>query len=277
MPELPEVETVRRGVEHRVVGRTIRTATVDGARTVRRSGAEHVQGRLAGTRLTAAGRRGKYLLCPLDSGDVLLVHLRMSGQLRLMPAGSPRPRHCHVTLDLGDEELRFVDPRTFGEVVVVDPDRLAEQAPDLVRLGPDPLTDALGPDDLAGLLRTRRRSMKPLLADQHVIAGLGNIYTDEVLHAARVRPDRRSDTLSAREIDRLHGAIATVLAEAVAMGGSTLRDAQYVDLDGQPGSYQLHHRVYGRAGAPCRTCGRARVRRIPVGGRSAFVCLRCQR
>jgi formamidopyrimidine-DNA glycosylase len=277
MPELPEVETVRRGLEARVVGRRIERVEVSGARTVRRTSASAVIDGLTGATLTAARRRGKYVVCSLDSGAWLLVHLRMSGQLLLAPADAVRPKHTHVVIGLGEEELRFVDPRTFGEVVVVDPVRLDIEAPDVASLGVDPLADGLDRAELRRLVHGRRRQLKALLLDQRLIAGLGNIYVDEILHAARLRPERRSDTLTSREIARLHSSIHAILDAAIEARGSSLGENQYVDLMGEGGGYQTVHRVYGRAGQRCPTCSRATVERVVVGGRATHFCPRCQR
>lgn len=280
MPELPEVETVRRGLEARVVGRRIDSVEVGRERAVRRTSAREVIDGLTGTTIVAADRRGKYLVGRLDSGDALMIHLRMSGQLLLAAAGTPRPSHTHVVLDLvGEpaEELWFVDPRTFGEVVVFDPDHVDVEVPELATMGIDPLADGLDPPTLAALLRGRRRQLKALLLDQHVIAGIGNIYADEILHAARVHPGRRSDTLRGAEVRRLHAAIHDVLTAAIGAGGSTLGNNQYVDLMGSGGSYQEDHRVYGRAGERCVTCGRGIVRRAVTNGRSTYWCPVCQR
>lgn len=278
MPELPEVETVRRGMEQRMVGRRFEHVEVGRPRTVRRTSAEAVIHGLTGTTLVAVRRRGKYLVGELDSGDHVMIHLRMSGQVLVDPAESPRPAHTHVAARLSGEpeEFRFVDPRTFGEVVVFDPSDVARQLPELARLGPDPVADGLSRAQLAGLLR-RRRQLKALLLDQAVIAGLGNIYTDEVLHHARLHPFRAADTLTARQVGALHAAIHEVLAAAIEAGGSTLSDAQYVDLAGATGSYQDDHLAYGRAGLGCLTCGRGTIVRLSLAGRSTFVCPRCQR
>jgi len=161
--------------------------------------------------------------------------------------------------------------------VVFDPDHADVQMPELARLGVDPVADGLGRDQLARLLRGRRRQLKPLLLDQSVIAGIGNIYCDESLHRARLRPDRLADSLTPREITRLHEAVTSVLAEAVEAGGSTLADTQYVDIEGQGGWFQVQHRVYDRAGQRCLTCGKADIVRTVSGGRSTCHCPRCQR
>lgn len=280
MPELPEVETVRRGLEAHVVGRTVDRVEVGRQRTVRRTSAAALIDGLTGTTVLAANRRGKYLLLPLDSGDELMIHLRMSGRVLVGPVGSPRLPHTHVVARFRGApslELHFVDPRTFGEMVVFDPDHLDTELPELVRLGIDPVTDGLSRAQLKRLLHGRSRQLKALLLDQHVIAGIGNIYSDEILHAARLRHDRPAGSLASREITRLHGEIHRVLAEAIAAGGSTLADTQYVDIEGAGGWFQLSHRVYDRAGQPCLTCGRAEITRVVAAGRSTCFCPRCQR
>lgn len=283
MPELPEVETVRRGLASNVVGRLVERVEVGRERTVRRTSATDVVQGLTGATVVAAERRGKYLICPLDTGQAVMIHLRMSGQLLLAPVGAHRPRHTHVVMRLASsperpaEELWFVDPRTFGEVVVFDPAQPDERVPELARLGIDPVVDPFDRATLRRLVLGRRRRMKALLLDQHLIAGIGNIYSDEILHRARIRPDRVSSSLTGREITRLHAAIGEVLAAAIETGGSTLRDAQYVDVTGASGSYQAQHRVYGRAGQRCLTCGRSTIVSAAVAGRLSQYCPRCQR
>ena len=248
----------------RVVRRTSREALIDG---------------LTGTTVTAARRRGKYLMLPLDSGDEMMIHLRMSGQMLLAPRGAARPPHTHVVLHLDDGcEAWFVDPRTFGEIVVYDPERVDEQMPDLARLGVDPITDdAFTPAFLRTALRSTSRALKVVLLDQRVIAGIGNIYADESLHCARLRPDRPAVSVDTRGVRRLHQAILDVLHAAIAAGGSTLDDSQYVDLLGKSGWYQDQHTVYGRTGERCRTCGRGWIRRITAAGRGTHFCPVCQR
>ncbi|MFV0307716.1 MAG: bifunctional DNA-formamidopyrimidine glycosylase/DNA-(apurinic or apyrimidinic site) lyase [Desertimonas sp.] len=283
MPELPEVETVRRGLAARVVGRRIDHVAVGRERAVRRTSVRAVVDGLTGTTILAACRRGKYLLLPLDSGDTVMIHLRMSGQLLLAPSGAARPAHTHVVASLAPttrrpaEELWFVDPRTFGEVVVFDPDRAAVEVPELVALGIDPLVDGLDVAMLTRLFADRRTRIKSLLLDQHVIAGIGNIYADEILHRARIHPDREARSLRRPQIAAVHAAMKGILEDSVRAGGSTLGDRQYVDLMGAGGSYQDDHRVYGRAGQRCLTCARGIVRRTIAGGRSTHHCPVCQR
>jgi len=280
VPELPEVETVRRGLQAQVVGRRITNVEVGRERTVRRTSRQALIDGLTGATITAVNRRGKYLLCPLDTGDELMMHLRMSGRLLVAAAGTQRPAHTHVVMHLAGEpaqELWFVDPRTFGEVVVFDPANVAVEMPELAKMGVDPITDGLTRDQFAVLLRARSRQIKALLLDQHVIAGIGNIYCDEALHLAGVRWDRPSDKLTAREITKLHAGVMKVLTEAIEAGGSTLADTQYVGVDGESGWFQLNHRVYDRGGQRCLTCGKANVVKVAVAGRGTHYCPRCQR
>jgi len=221
-------------------------------------------------------------LCDLDSGGVLMMHLRMSGRVLVVDADTARPPHTHVVMHLSPDEsgsrheMWFVDPRTFGEVVVFDRDDEATVAPELARLGPDPIVDGLDEATLAKILRGRRGNLKALLLDQHRIAGIGNIYADEILHRARLRHDRLPSRLDAPTRKRLVAAIHFVLRDAVDKGGSTLDDTQYVGIDGEPGWFQTEHRVYDRAGQRCLTCRKATIVRRVVAGRSTCFCPRCQ-
>jgi formamidopyrimidine-DNA glycosylase len=250
---------------------------------VRRTSREALIDGLTGVKILSANRRGKYLLCDLDSGQKLMMHLRMSGRLIIAKPGSQRPPHTHVVLHLAsaansnvESELWFVDPRTFGEVVVFDPDLLKTQMPDLANLGVDPLNDEFTPETLRELFKNRRGNLKALLLNQHFVAGIGNIYADEILHLAKLRPDRLPGRLTNVALTRLHDAIIEVLNKAVNAGGSTLKDTQYVDLDGQTGSFQDEHRVYGRGGLACLSCGKGRILMTVVAGRTTCYCSACQ-
>ncbi len=277
MPELPEVETVRRGLERHVVGRRITSVDVGRERTVRRTSRAALVAGATDTVVERAERRGKYLLLPLDSGDTMMIHLRMSGQVLLAREGAVRPPHTHVVLHLDDgNEAWFVDPRTFGEVVVFDPGHVEAELPELARLGVDPIAEPFDVERLRVAIGGSRRALKPLLLDQHVVAGIGNIYADEILHRARLRPDRAASSLDRRQVRVLHESIVGVLVEAIEAGGSTLGDAQYVGLLGEVGSYQDDHRVYGRGGERCSTCGRGWIRRTVTGGRGTHFCPVCQ-
>ena len=278
MPELPEVETVRRGLAGRIVGRSITKVDMGRDRVARRTSTATVAMGLTGTTITAVDRRGKYLLIRLTEERTAMVHLRMSGQLLIAPSVVPRPKHCHVAAHLDDgNELRFVDPRTFGEVVVYATVDEAVVVPELARLGRDPLVDGVSRAVLADICAGRQRRLKSLLLDQSAIAGIGNIYADEICHRARLRPDRPAATLHRLHLERLAEAMVSVLNAAVTAGGSTLGDAQYVGVDGQAGSFQDEHRVHARAGLRCGTCGRGIVRRMVIDQRSTYWCGICQR
>ncbi|MGA8681195.1 MAG: bifunctional DNA-formamidopyrimidine glycosylase/DNA-(apurinic or apyrimidinic site) lyase [Acidimicrobiales bacterium] len=281
LPELPEVETVRRGLEERLVGERFVDVTVTGRRTVRRQPPSELVERLRGRTVVAARRKGKFLALVLDDDQVLVIHLRMSGQLLWLAdpddVSLPQaPAHTHVTARLGDgSELRFVDPRTFGEWYVTDdigPDGLPA---DFARFGPDPLVDGLTVNVLRQRLAGHRVALKAALTDQRVISGIGSIYADEICFAARVRPDRRTDTLLRGETARLSRATSGLLAKAVQLGGSSRRDERYRDLMGGLGSYQLHHSVYDRLGQPCGRCGTP-ISRVRFGARVAYCCEGCQ-
>lgn len=277
MPELPEVETVRRDLEKEVVGRRIKAVAVDEPRLVRRHAdpAEFVE-RLQGRQLTGVERRGKYLVLRLGDDDVLVVHLGMSGQLLKAAVKDARPKHTHVVLTFTQGgELRYVDPRTFGELFVTPAATLDVDVPEIGDLGFDPIEAVMSWQHFAAMLLTRKVRLKALLMDQKVVAGIGNIYSDEILWNAGLRYDRSSDTLSSQEIRRLYRAIGEVLHEAVKKRGSSLADQQYRDLYGNVGEYQHEHRVYAREGLPCSRC-RTPVVRERWSGRSTFFCPQCQ-
>lgn len=272
MPELPEVETIRRDLDRELSGQRIVRVVARGRRSLRRHAdpGEFVTA-LLGATVDSVSRRGKYLILALDRPAGVVVHLGMSGQLLLAAAADPEPPHTHVLLGFeSGRELRFVDPRTFGEMFVTGADR-----PELAHLGPDPLADVPSGAALARRLHARRTKLKALLMDQDFLAGIGNLYSDEILFAARLRYDRGSDTLTSVEVGRLHRAIGRILAAAIEARGSSLADEQYRDVFGAIGGYQPYHAVYGREGEACVRCGRTIVR-IKTGGRSTFLCPRCQ-
>ena len=278
MPELPEVETVRRGLERSLVGRRFDTVSVGRERVARRTSRQELRNGLTGARVLAVRRQGKYLLLDLDSDAIAMVHLRMSGQVIIDDGLSEPPRHSHVIglLDDGSRFL-FVDPRTFGEVVVSPRYLVNELIPELGRLGVDPLNDEIEMRTITAICRNRRRRVKSLLLDQSFIAGIGNIYADEICHRAGIRPDRQAATLSSRSRRRLTDSISAVIEEAVELGGSTLADAQYVGVDGKPGTFQDRHRVYAQTGKRCVSCGRGVIRRMVIDQRGSHFCPVCQR
>jgi len=278
VPELPEVETGRRGIEDTVIGRRISEVKVLGRRTVRRQSPAELTDRLLGRRFVAARRRGKFLLLSLDDGAVLVVHLRMTGQLLFFDAKDKPPlaAHTHLTVALDDgSELRFVDPRTFGEWFVTSGLDDRGVPLELEHLGRDPLLEGLPSAYLSSRFAGRRARLKALLTDQRVIAGIGSIYADEICFRAKLRPDRLGGSLTPAELASLARAARSVLGEAVKSRGSSLRDKRYRDVAGELGSYQGRHAVYDRAGEPCPRCGRAVVR-LKIGARSAYCCEGCQ-
>jgi formamidopyrimidine-DNA glycosylase len=276
LPELPEVETIRRGLDREVVGKRIKSVEVTGTRTIRRQTKKQFIAKLEGAKITGVDRRGKYLVLKLDTGELLIVHLRMSGQLRKAQPKDAVIKHTHVVISFTQGgQLRYVDPRTFGELFITAPDELTAVIPELAELGMDPVDEPISWTKFREMLLRRTTKLKPLLMDQAFVAGLGNIYSDEILWEAGLRHDRTPQSLSTMEIRRLYRAIVEVLHEAVKHRGSTLSDQQYVDLQGRPGEYQLLHQVYDREGLACRRC-RSSIVREKLGQRSTFFCPNCQ-
>jgi formamidopyrimidine-DNA glycosylase len=277
MPELPEVETVRRGLAHRVVGRTVAAVEVLHPRAVRAHlpGPADFAARLSGRSLTGAHRWGKYLWLPLDRGDALIGHLGMSGQLLLPEAGTPASPHLRVRIGFADPGLPlwFVDQRTFGGLSVSawEGTGLPEQ---IVHIAPDPLDQGFDEEGFVAALRRRRIAIKVALLDQGLISGVGNIYADEALWRAGLHGQRRTDLLTRPAVRRLLGHVRDVLTEAIDAGGTSF-DALYVDVDGDSGWYERELHVYGREHLPCSRCG-APIRREPFANRSSYSCPRCQ-
>jgi formamidopyrimidine-DNA glycosylase len=278
MPELPEVETIRRDLQGEVVGRKIKSVEVRNGRTVRRHpSAKHFRAQLEGHTIKSIDRAGKYLLLSLDDGKTLVVHLGMSGQLqRSKSAKEPKVPHTHavITFTQGGQ-LRFVDPRTFGEMFVSDPVEGGPAVPELAHLGFDPLEDVMSWEKFWVLLSSHKSGLKSLLMDQEFVAGIGNMYADEILFTAGLRYDRQSNSLSSQEVRRLYRSMVETLAEAVKRRGSSLADEQYRDLFGEVGDYQDQHQAYGREGQACRRC-RSTIVRVKSGGRSTYYCPHCQ-
>lgn len=270
MPELPEVETIVRELRPYVEGQTVQDIQVDRPRTIAAPN-EDVDGFVRagiGRRWEQIGRRGKFILVSLDNDTYLIVHLRMSGRLVLKPLG--QPQHLRARFQFADgTTLYFYDPRRFGRLWLV-----ADPTPVIGELGIEPLSEAFTADVLAGLLRGKRGMLKPLLLDQRLIAGLGNIYADEALYAAGLHPQRQAHTLSQAEIARLHAAIRSVLSQALMHHGTSF-DGVFVRPEGELGRQQEGLSVYGQAGLPCLRCGTP-IQRIVVGGRGTHLCPRCQ-
>ncbi|HEV8564468.1 MAG TPA: bifunctional DNA-formamidopyrimidine glycosylase/DNA-(apurinic or apyrimidinic site) lyase [Actinomycetota bacterium] len=278
--ELPEVEVVRRDLEKDVVGRRIKEAEVKTSKNAMRTIRRHAKrkdftSRLEGHKITKVERRGKYLLMYLDGGDAVVTHFGMSGQFQRGTGRTALPPHTHVVLTFQQGgDLRFIDPRTFGEMFVTPADELGK-VKELQHIAIDPLDQVFTWQTFQYLLAEKAAKMKQLMMDQKFISGLGNIYSDEVLFAAGLRYDRLSNTLSSQEVRRLYRAIQETLQEAIKSRGTTLDDEAYVDLFGKPGEFQNELKVYGRTGLPCRRC-RTPIESVKISGRSAYYCPQCQ-
>lgn len=264
MPELPEVETIVRGLQTPLVGRTITTVDVLWPNTARPSVAI-LQSRLPGRRIDRLTRRGKYLQFALSGGETMFIHLRMSGDLLVTPLSQPAHRHTRAIFGLDNgHRLEFKDPRKFGKVF------FTSNPMEIVgKLGPEPLADDFSAADFIELFKGRHGQLKPLLLNQQFIAGLGNIYASEACFRAGIHPARAADTLSAEELTKLYGAIRQVLRHGIVLKGASL-DAVY-----RGGEFQNYFQVYGRDGEPCPQCGTAIIR-IVQGQRSTFFCPQCQ-
>jgi formamidopyrimidine-DNA glycosylase len=276
VPELPEVEVVRRGLAAHVVGRRFASVEVLHPRPVRRhlGGPEHFVASLTGRRVVGAERRGKYLWLPLDSGDALLGHLGMSGQLLVQPATVVPERHLRVRFGLGgsDRELRFVDQRMFGGLAVSAGG--AELPAEVAHIARDPLDAAFDDEEFVRRVRRRASGIKRILLDQTVVSGVGNIYADEALWRARLHGDRLGVRLTRPQVRTLLGLVREVMEAALLEGGTSF-DALYVDVNGQSGYFDRSLEVYGQEGHPCSRCGSA-VARVPFMNRSSYFCPRCQ-
>jgi formamidopyrimidine-DNA glycosylase len=281
MPELPEVETVARGLRQAILGRRILSVTLGKTDFIDDPVAleEHLPGR----QIEAVERYGKFMLLRLSpatgsngapgDGDVktasLLVHLGMTGQIAPSPAEQPREKHTHVSLLLDDgRELRYTDARRFGRIAYLTELPLAEE---LTGFGADPLE--VSKEEFADRIRGRRARIKALLLDQSVLRGVGNIYADESLWRAKIHPARLGAKLSGKQAETLHRVLQEILRKAIVMRGSSISD--FLDAAGEPGEYQRHHRAYGREGKHCYRC-KTLIRRGIVAGRSSYFCPRCQ-
>ncbi|WP_433657044.1 bifunctional DNA-formamidopyrimidine glycosylase/DNA-(apurinic or apyrimidinic site) lyase [Nocardia sp. CA-128927] len=280
MPELPEVEVVRRGVAEHVVGRVIESVAITHPRSVRRhlEGAADLAARLTGLKVASAERRGKYLWLTFDEPDTsLVVHLGMSGQMLVQPADAPLEKHAHIRATLGDgTQLRFVDQRTFGgwalaPLVEVDGTQVPEPVAHIAR---DPLDPRFDAESVVTAIRAKQTEIKRVLLDQSVISGIGNIYADESLWRAKIHGSRLASGLSRPAVRALLADVGAVMGEALTAGGTSF-DALYVNVNGESGYFERSLAVYGREDEPCRRCG-APVQREKFMNRSSYSCPRCQ-
>lgn len=272
MPELPEVETVRRTLKHLIIGKRIKQVSVHLPRIVRHPSIEEFQQRLMGTKISGIGRRGKFLKIVCKPWT-LVSHLRMEGKYRYVSREEPVCKHTHVIFHFDDDtELRYLDVRQFGTMDLL-PFGEEDHYPPLVKLGIEPLSKEFTPDWFKQNLRKRKARIKSLLLNQAFVVGLGNIYVDEVLFHANIHPERAGSTLTDEEIERLHFHIQDVLAHAIQAGGSSVRT--YRNGEGEMGYFQLNLQVYGRKNQSCFRCDHP-IQRIVVAGRGTHLCPNCQ-
>jgi len=271
MPELPEVETIVRGLRKQLVGLEFSKSEVRLAKCVH--GAEDsFCSSLRGRKILSFSRRGKNIIFHLSGRAALIIHLRMTGQLHIVPRHQTPDKHTHAVFFFKKYpyQLRFNDARQFGRILLEEKGE-GEEIPSLKKLGPEPLE--VSGREFVRRVQSKRQMIKPLLLDQHFLAGVGNIYADESLHQARIHPRRNSATLSGQSLLRLYGALRRILRAAIRSGGTSVRS--YVDSTGAPGRFQNFLHVYQREGEHCWQCG-ATIVREPVGGRSSFFCPHCQ-
>ena len=278
MPELPEIETIRRGLERDTVGRRVKSVDVPIAKAVRRNGSRKAfQARLDGVKLKSVDRRGSLLVFTLDSGELLVVDIGSSGQLlRTAPKDEvAKDTQVIITFTQGGQ-LRLADPVGEAEAFVVTTDLLIDEVPELANLGLDPVASPVSWTAFAqSLVNHRNDRLKPLLLDQSFVVGLGGLYADEILHDAGLRPDREVSTVSTMEIRRLYRSLVEILHEATKHHGTSTDEHPFTDLAGTPGSFQDELQVWGRDGEPCRRC-RQTVTRQRAGGRVTYWCPSCQ-
>ena len=274
MPELPEVETVRRSLLACLKDLSVTAVSVRMPKLIQNLTAEEFTHTMIGRTVLDIERRGKYLMVRLSGEYTLVIHLRMTGQLRYSHPDVPELPHTHIVIYLSDgNELRYTDIRQFGFWFLA-PDDVIEQVSRIAALGPEPLEDSLTPECFAALVVGKKGRIKALLLNQQFVAGIGNIYADEALFCAGIRPERTADTLTSTEIESLYHSLRHVLSQGVRMRGTSFSD--YVDGLGESGSFQHELKVYGRAGKPCAVCGTP-IARLVVAGRGTHICPNCQK
>lgn len=274
MPELPEVETVKRSLAEQIIGLTITGVTVNLVKTIKIPDVSTFKEKVIGKTIRNIRRRGKYLILELSGEDILVVHLRMTGQFTFVTRDEPLKKHTHVIFDIDSGmQLRFVDQRQFGCMWLVTSNEI-DQISGLCALGPEPLEEEFTRNKLDKIISGRKTKIKQVLLDQKAIAGIGNIYADEILFHSAIHPERTAASLNDEEIERLFLAIKYVLGEAVKHRGTSFSD--YVDGRGEKGSHQNYLNVYQQVGKNCPRCGKS-LSRLKVGSRSAYHCPECQK
>lgn len=271
MPELPEVETIVRGLKRTVLGKKIRGIKIVPSRVLQNKPGYFKQN-LIGLKIIGVERRGKNIILQLSSGNLLLIHLGMTGNLIYLKKPAPLKKHDHLNIEFSDKsQLRYNDPRKFGKFKLVKSSRI-ENIKDLKNLGPEPLE--LSKADFVRLVQRRKGRIKSTLLNQKFIAGIGNIYADEVLFEAKIHPEEKPCNLSSNRLKKLHQAIQKILKKAIKSGGSSIDN--YLDIEGRQGLFQLQHKVYGKKGESCPRCG-IKIKRIVLNQRSSYFCPKCQK
>jgi formamidopyrimidine-DNA glycosylase len=271
MPELPEVETIVRGLRKTVVGKRIKSIKVIFPGIVKQDTKNFIRD-VGRSKIIMVRRQGKYILIDLSNGKTILTHLGMTGNFLLVKSSSPLNKHDHLIVRFyeNDKELRYNDQRKFGKIKSF-PTFKEENISELKKLGPESLN--ISAPDFINLLQKRKGRIKSALLNQQIIAGLGNIYADESLFEAKIHPSQKIDKLSLQKLKRLHQAIQKILTKAIKAGGSSIEN--YYNVNGEIGSFQLQHKVYGREGLSCKRCG-TKINRIKISQRSSYFCPKCQ-
>jgi formamidopyrimidine-DNA glycosylase len=271
MPELPEVETIVRGLKRTVSGKKIKAITIVLSRVLQNNPG-YLKRNLTGLKIMSVKRRGKNIILQLSGGNLILIHLGMTGNLIYLKRPAPLKKHDHLNMEFSDKsQLRYNDPRKFGKFKLVKSSR-KENIGDLKNLGPEPLE--IGKDDFVRLFQRRKGRIKSILLNQRIIAGIGNIYADEALFESKIHPEEKPFNISSNRLKKLHQAIQKTLKKAIKAGGSSIDN--YLDVEGKQGFFQFYHKAYGREGKPCLRCG-TKIKRIVVNQRSSYFCPECQR
>lgn len=274
MPELPEVETIRQDMIKKVKGKKIENVEIKNEKNIRIISPEQFKEKLKGRVIEDIQRRGKFLIINLDSDDLLIFHLKLTGRLLFSPVGKEEPKYVRMVFTFTDKSrLFFADIRGFADVFLI-PRSDVETIPAIKNMGPEPLSPDFNPDKLKQILGGKRGKIKPLLMDQSVIAGIGNIYSQEALYRAGIHPEREVSKLTEKEIEAIYRSLVDVLKEAIKYRGSSV-DA-YLDLNGKEGNYVPHLKIYGKEGQICPRCGSS-IKKKRVGGRGTYFCSKCQK
>lgn len=274
MPELPEVETIRQDMIKKVKGKKIENVEIKNEKNIRIISPEQFKEKLKGRVIEDIQRRGKFLIINLDSDDLLIFHLKLTGRLLFSSVGRKEPKYVRIVFTFTDKSrLFFADIRGFADVFLI-PRSDVETIPAIKNMGPEPLSPDFNPDKLKQILGGKRGKIKPLLMDQSVIAGIGNIYSQEALYRAGIHPEREVSKLTEKEIEAIYRSLVDVLKEAIKYRGSSV-DA-YLDLNGKEGNYVPHLKIYGKEGQICPRCGSS-IKKKRVGGRGTYFCSKCQK